>query len=59
MLVRSTCPHVPDTVPTVVFGPRGAHHHCPGEYVELASLEPVAGVYVDTAVRYLSNPAVG
>jgi acetylornithine deacetylase/succinyl-diaminopimelate desuccinylase-like protein len=40
-------------IPTVVFGPRGANHHCPGEYVELATLEPVAQVYAETALRFL------
>jgi len=40
-------------IPTVVFGPRGANHHCPGEYVELATLEPVARVYAETALRLL------
>jgi len=40
-------------IPTVVFGPRGANHHCPGEYVELATLEPVARVYAETALRFL------
>jgi len=42
-------------IPTVVFGPRGGLHHCPGEYVELKSLEPVARVYAETAIRYLSE----
>ena len=40
-------------IPTIVFGPRGANHHCPGEYVEIATLEPVARVYAETALRFL------
>ena len=40
-------------IPTIVFGPKGANHHCPGEYVEIATLEPVARVYAETAVRFL------
>jgi acetylornithine deacetylase/succinyl-diaminopimelate desuccinylase-like protein len=40
-------------IPTVVFGPKGANHHMAGEYVELATLEPVARIYAATAVRYL------
>jgi len=42
-------------IPTVVFGPKGGLHHCPGEYVELASLEPVAQVYAETAIRFLGS----
>ena len=42
-------------IPTVVFGPRGANHHAAGEYVELSTLEPVASVYAETAIRYLSR----
>ncbi len=42
-------------IPTVVFGPKGGLHHCPGEFVELASLEPVARVYAETAVDYLKG----
>jgi acetylornithine deacetylase/succinyl-diaminopimelate desuccinylase-like protein len=42
-------------IPTVVFGPRGANHHCPGEYVELATLEPVARVYAETALHFLQT----
>jgi acetylornithine deacetylase/succinyl-diaminopimelate desuccinylase-like protein len=42
-------------IPTVVFGPKGANHHQPGEYVELATLEPVARVYAETAVRFLAE----
>lgn len=41
-------------IPTIVFGPKGANHHCAGEYVELATLEPVARVYAETARRFLS-----
>lgn len=42
-------------IPTIVFGPKGANHHCAGEYVELATLEPVARVYAETARRFLSR----
>jgi len=41
-------------IPTIVFGPKGANHHCAGEYVELATLEPVARVCAETARRFLS-----
>jgi acetylornithine deacetylase/succinyl-diaminopimelate desuccinylase-like protein len=41
-------------IPTIVFGPKGANHHSAGEYVELATLEPVARVYAETARRFLS-----
>ncbi len=44
-------------IPTVVFGPRGANHHCPGEYVEISSLAPVAEVYAATAIRFFGGPA--
>ena len=43
-------------IPTVVFGPKGADHHCPGEYVEKRTLEPVARVFAETARMYLSQP---
>jgi acetylornithine deacetylase/succinyl-diaminopimelate desuccinylase-like protein len=42
-------------IPTVVFGPKGANHHRPGEYVEISSLEPVSRVYIETAIRYLQT----
>jgi len=42
-------------IPTIVFGPQGANHHRPGEYVDLASLEPVARVYAETAVQFLAG----
>lgn len=42
-------------LPTVVFGPKGANHHKAGEYVEIASLEPVARVYAETALRFLAG----
>ena len=41
-------------IPTIVFGPRGANHHCPGEYVEESTLVPTAQVLADTAEKYLS-----
>ena len=41
-------------IPTIVFGPKGANHHRAGEYVESASLEPVARVYAETARRFLT-----
>lgn len=40
-------------IPTIVFGPKGANHHCPGEYVELRTLLPVARVYAETARQFL------
>lgn len=43
-------------IPTVVFGPKGANHHAAGEYVELATLEPVARIYAETARRFLGSP---
>lgn len=42
-------------IPTIVFGPRGAGPHEAGEYVELATLEPVTRVYVETARRFLAG----
>ena len=39
-------------IPTIVFGPRGSGAHEAGEYVEIATLEPVTRVYIDTAVRF-------
>ena len=42
-------------IPTVVFGPKGGRHHRAGEYVELASLEPVARIYAETAVRFFAD----
>jgi acetylornithine deacetylase/succinyl-diaminopimelate desuccinylase-like protein len=42
-------------IPTVVFGPRGTNHHQAGEYVELATLEPTARIYVQTALAFLSR----
>lgn len=42
-------------IPTIVFGPRGANHHRAGEYVEVSSLEPVAQIYVETALRFLEQ----
>ena len=41
-------------IPTIVFGPKGANHHSPAEYVEKATLEPVVKVFVETACRYFS-----
>ncbi|MEM7111353.1 MAG: M20/M25/M40 family metallo-hydrolase [Chloroflexota bacterium] len=43
-------------IPTIGFGPKGANHHQAGEYVEAATLEKVAKVYAETAVRFLSSP---
>ncbi|PKK82718.1 MAG: hypothetical protein CVT49_12335 [candidate division Zixibacteria bacterium HGW-Zixibacteria-1] len=40
-------------IPTIVFGPKGANHHCAGEYVELRTLLPVAQIYAQTALRFL------
>jgi len=42
-------------IPTVVFGPKGGWHHMASEYVELSSLLPVARVYAESALRYLSR----
>ncbi len=42
-------------IPTVVFGPKGGRHHRAGEYVEISTLEPVARVLAQTAIRYLSG----
>ena len=41
-------------IPTIVFGPKGGRHHMAAEYVELKSLLPVARIYAETALRYLS-----
>ena len=41
-------------IPTIVCGPKGANHHMAGEFVESATLEPVAKIYVETACRYFS-----
>jgi acetylornithine deacetylase/succinyl-diaminopimelate desuccinylase-like protein len=46
-------------IPTVVFGPKGGLHHCPGEYVVMDTLEPVARVYAETAIDYLGMKARG
>jgi len=42
-------------IPTIVFGPKGARHHMAGEYVELSTLEPVAKIYAETAINFLSD----
>ena len=41
-------------IPTIAFGPKGANHHCAGEYVEKSTLEPVARAYAETALDFLS-----
>ncbi|MEZ4515159.1 MAG: ArgE/DapE family deacylase [Chloroflexota bacterium] len=41
-------------IPTIVFGPRGHGPHEANEFVEVATLEPVARVYAETAVRFLA-----
>jgi acetylornithine deacetylase/succinyl-diaminopimelate desuccinylase-like protein len=41
-------------IPTIVFGPKGANHHRPGEYVEVRTLEPTARVYAETALEFFS-----
>ena len=46
---------VEGNIPTVVFGPRGAGAHEAGEYVELATLEPVTQVYVETARQFFTG----
>ncbi len=40
-------------IPTLVFGPKGGRHHQAGEYVEVASLGPVARIYAETARSFL------
>ncbi len=42
-------------IPTICLGPKGGRHHSPGEYVEAATLEPVARIYIETARRYLAH----
>ena len=38
-------------IPTVTCGPNGEKLHAAGEYVEIATLEPIARIYAETAVR--------
>jgi acetylornithine deacetylase/succinyl-diaminopimelate desuccinylase-like protein len=48
--------YVPEgKIATLTFGPGGAGAHEAGEYVEMATLEPVARVYTETAIRFLSQ----
>jgi acetylornithine deacetylase/succinyl-diaminopimelate desuccinylase-like protein len=42
-------------IPTVVCGPRGGLHHTAAEYLELASLEPVARTHAQTACLFLAG----
>ena len=42
-------------IPTVVFGPKGGRHHMAGEFVDLASLEPVVRTYIETARRFFAG----
>jgi acetylornithine deacetylase/succinyl-diaminopimelate desuccinylase-like protein len=42
-------------IPTIVFGPKGANHHRPGEYVVLETLEPTAHIYAEAAVAFFSH----
>lgn len=42
-------------IPTITCGPNGDKLHSAGEYVEIATLEPVARIFAETAVR-LSQP---
>jgi acetylornithine deacetylase len=42
-------------IPTVLFGPRGVGAHETEEWVELASLERCAGVYLETARAFCSG----
>ena len=44
-------------VPAVEFGPRGAGHHGPEEYVEIASLPPYRQALVEFAHRVAVLPA--
>jgi len=46
-------------VPTLTFGPRGEGLHEAGEYVELASLEPVTNVLMDVARSVSGDPEGG
>ena len=42
-------------IPTITCGPNGDQLHSAGEYVEIATLEPVARIYAETAVRLSSR----
>ena len=42
-------------IPTINFGPSGSGAHEAGEYVEIDSLEPVARIFAETAIRYLGE----
>jgi acetylornithine deacetylase/succinyl-diaminopimelate desuccinylase-like protein len=44
-------------IPTVTFGPDGGGLHEANEFVEMATLEPTARIYVETARRYLTHKA--
>ncbi len=37
-------------IPTINFGPKGANHHRPGEYVEMSTLFDVANIYCRCAI---------
>jgi acetylornithine deacetylase/succinyl-diaminopimelate desuccinylase-like protein len=45
-------------IPTITFGPNGGASHGAGEYVEMATLEPVARIYAETAIRFLGSKSV-
>ncbi len=42
-------------IPTIAFGPRGQGLHECQEYVELATLDPVVDVLVDTTIRFMGG----
>ncbi len=42
-------------IPTITFGPDGGGGHEASEYVEIATLEPVARIYAETAIRFLGD----
>ncbi len=42
-------------IPTITLGPNGGGLHEAGEYVEIATLEPVARIYAETAIRFFDN----
>ncbi|MDX1416402.1 MAG: M20/M25/M40 family metallo-hydrolase [Candidatus Promineifilaceae bacterium] len=42
-------------IPTITCGPNGNNLHAAGEYVEIATLVPVARMFAETAVRFCSE----
>ena len=39
-------------LPAIVLGPAGGNHHAPGEWVSLASLQQLVGVYRGILARF-------